>query len=75
MFENLNVPSLVLWGEEDRVLHVSSVDKFFQHMPNVEVEVWPNVGHAPMVEVPEKTAQRLMQFWHESQVPFSMAWQ
>ena len=75
VFENLNVPSLVLWGEEDRVLHVSSVDKFFQYMPNVEVEVWPNVGHAPMVEVPEKTAQRLMQFWHESHVPFSMAWQ
>jgi len=75
IFENLNVPSLVLWGEEDRVLHVSSVDKFFQYMPNVEVEVWPNVGHAPMVEVPEKTAQRLMKFWHESQVPFSMAQQ
>ncbi len=75
VFENLNVPSLVLWGEEDRVLHVSSVDKFFQYMPNVEIEVWPNVGHAPMVEVPEKTAQRLMKFWHESQVPFSMAQQ
>ena len=73
VFESLMIPSLVLWGEQDRVLHVSSVDKFFQHIPSVEVEVWPNVGHAPMVEVPEKTANRLMAFWRESQVPYALA--
>ncbi len=63
IFSKLNMPSYVLWGEEDRVLHVSSVDKFFENMPNVQTEIMPNIGHAPMLENPEKTAMLLKDFW------------
>jgi abhydrolase domain-containing protein 6 len=65
VFSKLTVPSLVLWGEEDRILHVSSVDKFFEAMPNVQTEILPNVGHAPMLEVPELTANLLVEFWQQ----------
>ncbi len=65
VFSKLTVPSFVLWGEEDRILHVSSVDKFFETMPNVQTEILPNVGHAPMLEVPELTAKLLVEFWQQ----------
>jgi len=66
IFSKLTLPSFVLWGEKDRVIHVSSVDKFLEHMPNVQTDVLPNVGHAPMLEVPELTARLLVEFWQQS---------
>jgi len=62
------IPTYVLWGEEDRVLHVSSVEKFIEHTPNVQTDVLPNIGHAPMLEVPEVTADLLQNFWQLSVV-------
>lgn len=62
-FEKLSMPTYVLWGEEDRVLDVSSVDKFFQYTPNVQVDILPSVGHAPMLEIPEQTARLIQDFW------------
>lgn len=67
IFEKINVPSYVIWGDQDRVLHVSSVESFFMHMPNVQVDVLPQVGHAPMLEKPEMSASMVMEFW--SQLP------
>lgn len=66
VFQKLAMPTYVVWGEEDRVLHVSSVDKFFEFTPRVQVDVLPNVGHAPMLEVPEITANLLDAFWQEA---------
>jgi len=66
-FEKMAVPTYVIWGEEDRVLDVSSVDKFFQYTPNVQVDILPQVGHAPMLEVPEQTAHLLKEFWRLNQ--------
>ena len=63
VFEKLTMPTYVLWGEQDRVLHVSSVEKFLEHTPQVQTEILPNVGHAPMLEVPEVTADLLQKFW------------
>jgi pimeloyl-ACP methyl ester carboxylesterase len=63
IFEKINVPTYVVWGDQDRVLHVSSVEKFFNHMPNVQIDVLPQVGHAPMLEAPELTAKMFDEFW------------
>lgn len=63
IFSKLKVPTYLLWGENDRVLHVSSVDQFFKYMPNLQLDVLPQVGHAPMLEKPEKTALLLNDFW------------
>jgi len=63
IFQKLPMPTYVIWGEEDRVLDVSSVDEFFKYTPNVQVDILPQVGHAPMLEVPEQTAALLKDFW------------
>jgi abhydrolase domain-containing protein 6 len=63
IFEKINVPTYVVWGDQDRVLHVSSSEQFFNHMPNVQIDVLPQIGHAPMLEVPELTAKMFDEFW------------
>lgn len=68
IFSKLLMPTLVVWGEQDRVLHVSGVEQFFDYIPNVDVEILPGIGHAPMIERPEQTSQILQAFWLRQQV-------
>lgn len=52
----IKTPVLLLWGDKDRLIHVSSVDVWKAGVPDIQVEVWEGIGHMPMVEEPEKTA-------------------
>jgi pimeloyl-ACP methyl ester carboxylesterase len=58
----IQVPVLLLWGQEDRLIHVSSVDVWKAGINNIQVEVWEGIGHMPMVEVPKKTAALYQNF-------------
>lgn len=53
---NIVSPVLLLWGKEDRILHVSSTDVWEAGVDNITIEVFSGVGHMPMVEVPIRTA-------------------
>ncbi len=54
---SLAVPTLVVWGDADRVLHPSSARVWEAALPDgAEVHVLPGVGHAPMMEAPDATA-------------------
>lgn len=53
----LAVPTLVVWGERDRVLHPSSARVWEAALPDgCELHVLPDVGHAPMMECPAQAA-------------------
>ena len=56
------VPTLIVWGERDRVLDVSGAALLADVMRNAQVEIMPRVGHLPMLEKPEKTAARYLEF-------------
>jgi abhydrolase domain-containing protein 6 len=43
-------PTLIIWGDQDRVLHVSCADLFNQGIKNSEVLVIRGSGHMPPVE-------------------------
>ena len=58
----IKTPVLILWGKEDRVIHVSSVSVFERYLSNQKNIVLENVGHAPMVERPEQTANIIKDF-------------
>ncbi|AXQ28132.1 alpha/beta fold hydrolase [Solimonas sp. K1W22B-7] len=64
----VQVPTLVLWGEQDRILDVSSADAFLAVIPHAVVKKLRGVGHLPMVEVPGVTARRLRKFWEAQKV-------
>ena len=56
------VPTLIIWGSQDRVLHVSGAALLEAAMPNARVVVMKGVGHIPMIEKPKETAARILTF-------------
>jgi pimeloyl-ACP methyl ester carboxylesterase len=52
----ITAPTLILWGDHDQVLDISSVPLFKQGIPHADVAIIPACGHVPMLERPFKTA-------------------
>ena len=53
----ISQPTLVLWGDQDGLLHVSMADVFHDRLPNSQKVIMDNMGHAPMIERPADTAE------------------
>jgi pimeloyl-ACP methyl ester carboxylesterase len=47
---NITAPALIIWGDQDRVLHVSCADLFCKGIKSSEVMIIPGSGHMPLVE-------------------------
>nr|BAF40891.1 hypothetical protein [Shewanella hanedai] len=60
--DKIQVPVLIVWGEEDRILDKSALDKICPLLSNVQVVLLKNIGHLPMVEVPKKSAALFNKF-------------
>ena len=56
------VPAFILWGAEDRVIDVKNASIFDQLIPHSQVVILEGVGHASMIEAPEKSAKIYMDF-------------
>ncbi|MBV1774663.1 alpha/beta fold hydrolase [Burkholderiaceae bacterium DAT-1] len=50
-------PTLILWGDDDRILDISSIQPFREGLPHAEIAVLPACGHLPMLEKPAETAR------------------
>ena len=57
---NIKTPTLVQWGEMDRVINYKNISVFEKLIPGVQSKVWANVGHAPMIEIPKQSAELMM---------------
>jgi len=55
--DEITHPTLILWGEHDFVLPVSHASLFKQKLPQSELKIYPDAGHLPMEEIPEKVAK------------------
>ncbi|GAB4219380.1 MAG TPA: alpha/beta hydrolase [Spirochaetota bacterium] len=53
---NIHAPTLLLWGENDRVLDVSGAYVFKEKIRNAQLVVFKECGHLPMIEKPEESA-------------------
>ena len=58
----LAVPTLIVWGAQDRVLHVSGAKMLAAAVPNAQATVLEAIGHLPMIETPEATARAYLNF-------------
>lgn len=56
------VPARIVWGEQDRVLHVSGAKILAGLMPRASVYLMPDTGHLPMVERPRRVAKDYLAF-------------
>ena len=59
---NIETPTLVLWGDEDAWISYHDAEKFKNDLKNVTVKIYKGVGHIPMEEIPELTANDVLNF-------------
>ena len=62
LVKGLPVKTLIVWGAQDRVLHISGAKILESVMPNARIAVIDNAGHAPMIEKPKKTGMLYLRF-------------
>ena len=62
----IKAPVLIVWGLEDRVINYRNAEVFMEQIPDARKKLLEGVGHAPMVEVPEKSAQLFREFLAET---------
>jgi len=59
---SVKVPTLILWGDHDLVIDVSNADRFEKDIAGSKKVIFPNVGHVPMEEIPQRVAQEIKTF-------------
>jgi pimeloyl-ACP methyl ester carboxylesterase len=52
----LHMPVLILWGKEDRLVPVAAARWFVKAMPQAQQIVYPGIGHVPMEEAADRSA-------------------
>ena len=61
--EEVSVPTLVTWGEQDRILPLARHGaRFREEIPGVEFRVHPGIGHTPMWDDPTLIAATIGDF-------------
>jgi alpha/beta hydrolase fold. len=55
-------PTLVIWGDRDRVLHPAGADVLERLLPRARAVRLPGIGHLPMLESPRRCAQLWLEF-------------
>jgi pimeloyl-ACP methyl ester carboxylesterase len=51
-----NIPTLVVWGEEDKVIKPETVTLIKEIIPQSQIITMPEIGHVPMIEAVKQTA-------------------
>jgi pimeloyl-ACP methyl ester carboxylesterase len=63
----IKAPTLIVWGDSDRVIHVSSVPVFEKKIKNARSVILKECGHLPMLEKPQETADAYQNFLKDNQ--------
>jgi pimeloyl-ACP methyl ester carboxylesterase len=60
--QHIAVPTLILWGEEDRLLPLDAGRRYARAIRGSKLIVYPATGHLPQEEVPDKSAADVRNF-------------
>ncbi|MFV1983263.1 MAG: alpha/beta fold hydrolase [Thiohalomonadales bacterium] len=60
--KNIKTPTLIIWGEKDRVFSVDNAKLFHNDIQGSKLVILENSGHVPLLEAPKKTAQVFTNF-------------
>jgi pimeloyl-ACP methyl ester carboxylesterase len=58
----ITAPTLIVWGDSDKILHISSVQIFKKNIKNSQSAIIKECGHLPMLEKPQETASVYQDF-------------
>lgn len=59
---DIKAPTLILWGAQDHLIPVESAYAFHKDIPGSKLIIYPETGHIPMEEVPDKSAADVRAF-------------
>ncbi len=59
---SLTCPTLILWGEQDRILGTQDAQRFHQAIAGSQLRWIPQCGHVPHLEQPQTVARALGDF-------------
>jgi pimeloyl-ACP methyl ester carboxylesterase len=62
-------PTLLMWGERDRAVYVSSAEPLRKQFPNSDLIVFPGIGHLPYEEAADDFNRALICFLTAKDVP------
>jgi pimeloyl-ACP methyl ester carboxylesterase len=60
----ISVPTLVVWGREDRLIPLAYGEAYARGIPGARLEILDRCGHLPPFEQPERFAQIALAFLH-----------
>jgi pimeloyl-ACP methyl ester carboxylesterase len=62
VLDKIDVPTLILHGENDVLIEPASARKFAAAIPGAKVLIYRNAGHLPQIEIPQRSAADVAQF-------------
>ena len=62
LIKDIQAPTLVVWGNEDRALNYEAAQIYKADMPRAQVIIREGIGHLPMVEEPKRSAEDYLAF-------------
>lgn len=63
--KTLTMPTLILWGGQDRLIPPDNAHRFDEDLPNSRLVIFDSLGHVPHEEDPEATVRELEKFLAE----------
>jgi pimeloyl-ACP methyl ester carboxylesterase len=60
--DRIDNPLLLIWGERDRMVYTTGAERVLRTVPYADIEIIPDCGHCPQVELPERLARMLLDF-------------
>lgn len=58
----IHVPTLIVWGEKDKMVPLKVAYIFKEKIPDSKLEIFPKIGHGIQFETPEKLAELVIKF-------------
>jgi pimeloyl-ACP methyl ester carboxylesterase len=59
----ISIPTLVLWGENDKLFPSAYAKRWGERIPGSRVEIVPECGHVPAIEKPDLTAKEIIRLY------------
>lgn len=58
----ITTPTLIVWGAEDQLIFASAAKMFEERLPKAATVIYEGIGHLPIEEAPERTAEDIKGF-------------
>jgi pimeloyl-ACP methyl ester carboxylesterase len=59
---SIDCPLLLVWGDRDRMVYTDGAERVLRAVDYSDIEIIPDCGHCPQVEVPDRLAEILLGF-------------